>query len=102
MPAGTQLSVRINDELNSETSQAGDVFHGSVSSPVTVDGKTVIPTTADVEGRVVDVKSAGRFKGQSDLVIELTSLKMNGKSYQISSDRWSKRATDAARLPQPK
>jgi BON domain len=90
VPAGTQLSVRINDELNSETSQVGDVFHGSVSSPVTVDGKTVIPTTADVEGRVVDVKSAGRFKGQSDLVIELTSLKMNGKSYQISSDRWSK------------
>ncbi|HKT48752.1 MAG TPA: BON domain-containing protein [Candidatus Angelobacter sp.] len=90
VPAGTQLSIRINDELNSETAQVGDVFHGSVSTPVTVDGKTVIPTTADVEGRVVDVKSAGRFKGQSDLVIELTSLKMNGKSYQISSDRWSK------------
>ncbi|HST77044.1 MAG TPA: BON domain-containing protein [Verrucomicrobiae bacterium] len=93
VPAGTQLSIRINDELNSETAQVGDVFHGSVSSPVAVDGKTVIPTTADVEGRVVDVKSAGRFKGQSDLVIELTSLKMNGKSYQISSDRWSKQGS---------
>lgn len=93
VPAGTQLSIRINDELNSETAQVGDVFHGSVSTPVTVDGKTAIPTTADVEGRVVDVKSAGRFKGQSDLVIELTSLKMNGKSYQISSDRWSKQGS---------
>jgi len=93
VPAGTQISIRINDELNSETAQVGDVFHGSVSSPVTVDGQTVIPTTADVEGRVVDVKSAGRFKGQSDLVIELTSLRMNGKSYQISSDRWSKQGS---------
>jgi hypothetical protein len=93
VPAGTQLSIRINDELNSETAQVGDVFHGSVSSPVSVDGKTVIPTTSDVEGRVVDVKSAGRFKGQSDLVIELTSLKLNGKSYQISSDRWSKQGS---------
>lgn len=93
VPAGTQLSIRINDELNSETAQVGDVFHGSVSTPVTVDGRTVIPTTADVEGRVVDVKSAGRFKGQSDLVIELTSLRMNGKSYQISSDRWSKQGS---------
>src|SRR6185437_9199739 len=93
VPAGTQLSIRINDELNSETAQVGDVFHGSVSSPVTVEGRTVIPTTADVEGRVVDVKSAGRFKGQSDLVIELTSLKMNGKSYQLATDRWSKQGS---------
>ena len=93
VPAGTQLSIRINDELNSETAQVGDVFHGSVSTPVTVEGRTVIPTTADVEGRVVDVKSAGRFKGQSDLVIELTSLKMNGKSYQLATDRWSKQGS---------
>ncbi len=90
IPAGTQISIRLNDELSSEKAQVGDVFHGSVSTPVQIDGQTVIPTSADVEGRVVDVKSAGRFAGQSDLVIELTSLKMNGKSYQISSDRWSK------------
>ena len=90
VPAGTQLSIRINDELNSETAQVGDVFHGSISTPVSVDGKTVIPTTADVQGRVVDVKSAGRFKGQSELTIELTRLVMNGKSYPITSDRWTK------------
>src|SRR5207302_10141673 len=38
----------------------------------------------------VEVKSAGRFAGQSDLVIELTRLHMNGKSYSIQTDRWSK------------
>jgi hypothetical protein len=90
IPSGTQISVRLNDELNSETSQVGDTFHGSISTPITVDGKTVVPTTADVEGRVVDVKSAGRFKGQSDLVIELTRLVMNGKSYPLATNRWSK------------
>jgi hypothetical protein len=93
VPAGTQLSIRINDELNSETAQVGDVFHGSISTPVSVEGKTVIPTTADVEGRVVDVKSAGRFKGQSELTVELTRLTMNGKSYPITSDRWSKQGS---------
>ena len=90
IPSGTQISIRLNDELNSETSQVGDTFHGSISTPITVDGRTVVPTTADVEGRVVDVKSAGRFKGQSDLVIELTRLVMNGKSYPLTTDRWSK------------
>lgn len=93
VPAGTQLSIRITDELSSEKAQVGDVFHGSISSPVAIDGRTVIPTSADVEGRVVEVKSAGRFAGQSDLVIELTRLMMNGKSYQITSDRWSKQGS---------
>ncbi len=90
VPTGTQLSVRLTDQLDSEKSQVGDVFHGSISSPITIEGKTVVPTSADVEGRVVEVKSAGRFAGQSDLVIELTRLHMNGKSYSIQTDRWSK------------
>jgi len=93
VPSGTQISVRLNDELNSEKAQIGDVFHASISTPVQVDGRTVVPTTADVEGRVVDVKSAGRFAGQSDLVIELTRLHMNGKTYTLATDRWSKQGS---------
>jgi hypothetical protein len=90
VPPGTKLSIRLNQELNSETAQAGDTFRGSISAPVMIGDTTVIPITADIEGRVVDVKSAGRFAGQSDLVIELTRLLMNGKTYSLSTDRWSK------------
>jgi hypothetical protein len=90
VPSGTQISIRLNDPLSSETAQVGDVFHGSISTPVMIGDTTVIPTSADVEGRVVDVKSAGRFAGQSDLVIELTRLMMNGKSYPLATDHWSK------------
>ena len=68
----------------------GDIFHGSISSPVSIDDQTVIPNTADVEGRVVEVKSAGRFAGQSVLTLELTRLIVNGKTYNIQTDRWSK------------
>jgi BON domain-containing protein len=93
VPAGTQISIRLNDELNSEKAQIGDVFHASISTPIQIDGRTVVPTTADVEGRVVEVKSAGRFAGQSDLVIELTRLQMNGKSYTLATDRWSKQGS---------
>jgi hypothetical protein len=90
IPAGTGLTIRLNEELSSEKAQVGDVFHGSISAPVTIDNETVIPTSADVEGRVVEVKSAGRFAGQSVLTIELTRLLMNGKSYNLQTDRWSK------------
>jgi BON domain len=90
VPSGTQLSIRLNDEVNSEKAQVGDVFHGSLSAPVSIDDQTVIPTTADVEGRVVDVKSAGRFAGQSVLTLELTKLTMNGRSYSLQTSQWSK------------
>ncbi len=89
IPSGTQLSIRLNDEVNSEKAQVGDIFHGSISAPVSIDEQTVIPTTADVEGRVVQVKSAGRFAGDSILTLELTKLTMNGKTYTLQTTQWS-------------
>jgi hypothetical protein len=90
VPSGTQLSVRLNDEVDSEKAQVGDVFHGSISAPVAIGDQTAIPITADVEGRVVEVKSAGRFAGQSVLTLELTKLTMGGKSYSLQTSQWTK------------
>jgi hypothetical protein len=93
IPAGTQFSIRMTDEVDSEKAQVGDTFHASISAPITIDDQTVVPTTADVEGRVVDVKSAGRFAGGSVLTLQLTKLLMNGKAYSIQTDQWSKSGT---------
>jgi hypothetical protein len=90
IPAGTQLSVRLNDPLDSERNQVGDTFHGSLSSPIVVDGETVIPSGADVVGRVANVQSAGRFAGQSLLTLELTSLSVNGRTYNVQTNQWSR------------
>jgi hypothetical protein len=90
VPSGTQLSVRLNTEVNSETAQTGDVFHGSLSAPISIDDQTVLPTTTDVEGRVVEVKSAGKFAGQSVLTLELTKLVMDGRSYNLQTNQWTK------------
>lgn len=88
--SGTQLNIRLDSELNSETAQVGDLFRASVSTPIVVGDTTVIPIGTLVEGRVVDVKSAGRFAGQADLVLELTRVVVKGTGYAIATDRWSK------------
>jgi hypothetical protein len=90
IPAGTQLSVRLNDALDSERNKVGDTFHGSLSAPIVVDGETVIPSGADVVGRVVNVQSAGRFAGQSLLTLELTSLTVNGRTYNLQTNQWTR------------
>ncbi len=90
IPAGTQLSVRLNDPLSSETNKVGDTFHGSLSAPIVIGGETVIPSGVDVVGRVANVQSAGRFAGSSLLTLELTSLSVNGKTYNVQTNQWSR------------
>ena len=90
VPAGTQLAIRLNDPLDSERNNVGDTFHGSLSAPIVVDGETVIPSGADVVGRVANVQSAGRFAGNSLLTLELTSLDVNGKSYSLQTNQWTR------------
>jgi hypothetical protein len=90
IPAGTQVTVRLNDPLDSEKNQVGDTFHGSMGAPIVIDDQTVIPTGADVTGRVAAVQSAGRFAGSSLLTLELTSLTVNGKTYNVQSNQWSR------------
>ena len=88
--AGTQLTVRLNDGLSTEKNQVGDTFHATLGAPLVVDDETVFPSGADVTGHVVDVKSAGRFAGNSALTLELTSLSLNGKTYNIQTNQWSR------------
>lgn len=90
IPAGTQLTIRLNDGLDTERNQVGDTFHATLGAPISIDDETVIPSGADVVGRVVDVKSAGRFAGNSALTLELTSLSVNGKTYNIQTNQWSR------------
>ncbi len=89
VPDGTLLSIRMIDSVDSETAQPGQVFRASLDSPVTVDDNIVVPAHADIEGRVVDVKSAGRFAGKSELAVELFKLSYNGKTYTIHTSQYS-------------
>ena len=90
VPAGTNLTIRTIDALDSERNQVGDRFSGTLDAPLEVEGHTAIPQGADVHGRVVDVKSAAHFTGASLLVLELTDVGYNGHTYRISTDRWQK------------
>lgn len=90
IPAGTQLTVRLNDPLDSERNHVGDSFHATLGAPIVIDDETAIPSGAEVVGRIVDVKSAGRFAGNSALTLELSSLSVNGKTYNIQTNQWSR------------
>lgn len=85
LPAGTALAVRVNEALDTKTSKPGDTFTASVAQPVTVQGRVVIPAGAAVTGDVENVKQGGKISGESELSIHLTTLRLNGMSYPITT-----------------
>jgi len=90
VPYGSVLSVRLLESVNSDLNQPGDKFVASLASPVMVGDRVVIPAEAGLQGKIVEVRSAGRFTGRSSLVLELTRLAYNGKSYQLRTSQYSK------------
>ncbi len=90
IPSGTTLAVRLVDTIDSETATAGQSFHATLDSPLSVDGDVVIPSGYDVEGHVVDVQSAGKFAGKSLLKLQLDRIAVGTKYYTIQTDEYSR------------
>jgi hypothetical protein len=64
VPAGTALMVKLETTLATFSNKAGDPFRGSLTQAVVLDGKTVIPAGAVVEGRVTKVSEPRRITGK--------------------------------------
>jgi hypothetical protein len=88
IPSGTTLAIRLVDAISSETAQPGQTFRATLDSPLSSEGDIAIPSGYDVQGHVVDVKSAGKFAGKSELVLQLDRITVGGKSYSIQTDQY--------------
>ncbi len=85
VPAGTAITVRMIDGIDSSRNRAGQDFAASVDSPVVVGERVTIPRGADARVRLVEAKGAGHIKGSSLLELELVSLTFGGNTYAVES-----------------
>jgi hypothetical protein len=90
IPEGTTLSVRLIGALDSEKNKTGDTFTATLDVPLRLNGEIVVPAHTDVEGRIIDAKDAGHFSGRSELVLQLTRLVVDGRSYELTTNQWSR------------
>lgn len=79
VPKGTAISATVGQTLASNKNHVGDTFAARLSTPVQVEGKTVIPKGAKVVGRVVKVKN-------KELKVTLASVELHGKSYELETN----------------
>ena len=85
IPAGTQVSVRTIDAIDSKTANEGGTYQASLQAPLVVHDRVVVPAGAPAALVVTNAKGAGRIKGSSELAVQLASISYKGRNYEVSS-----------------
>lgn len=87
IPAGTSLTIRIDQRISVKTSRSGDTFTGEIVEPVLAsDNSVLLPKGTQVAGVVDASHRRGHFKGRSLLELRLTSLTLNGTQYPLETN----------------
>jgi hypothetical protein len=83
VPAGTRILIRTVDALDSSKHKSGDRFTAELETNLQANDRVVAKRGTTVYGRLITAKSAGRFKGSSQLTLELTDIVIQGNAYPI-------------------
>lgn len=86
LPAGTELPVRTNETIDSVKAAEGQGFAAEVSNDVLNSaGTVVIPKGSQAQLVIVSASQGGKIRGASDLVLDLASVTVGGRRYQLDA-----------------
>jgi hypothetical protein len=85
VPAGTPLSVRLKDSLDSNRHSNGHRFTAVLEGNLVVGGTTVARKGSPVYGELVGKKKSGRLRGKSEFTVRLTAVSIDGTIVPITS-----------------
>ena len=83
IPERTAIHVTLDQSLATGQNKPGDRFDATISEPVVVDNKVVIPQGAHAEGMVVEARESGRFVGRARLQLVLQTVSVDGQTYDV-------------------
>jgi hypothetical protein len=86
LPVGTRISVRTEETINSASAVEGQTYPAEVTDDVLdANGDVVIPHGSNAELLIRSASKGGRFRGTSDLVLDLRSVSVEGQQYLVST-----------------
>ena len=90
VPAGTGVSVRLGQAVDSGTAKEGAAFEGTLAAALVSGGMEVAAVGSSVTGTVTNAVSSGRLNRPAELSLVLTSLTVKGgEKVDIATDAWS-------------
>ncbi len=90
LPAGTVISVRIADRVDSNHLHSGDLLTGIVDPSFIYNDRVLIPRGTEAHIRMMEDKKGGHLHGKAEVELQLTSLVMNGRQLEMESDDYHK------------
>lgn len=86
LDAGTQISVRTDQDINSETATAGRTYPASITQDVmSASGGVAIPRGSEAQLVIREVSEGGTLSS-GNLVLDLESVRINGRRYLVSAE----------------
>src|ERR1035437_6624239 len=85
IPSGTPLHVRVDEAIDTRRNRAGDQFSATLSEPIEVDGRTMVPEGTEFSGHVTTAAASGRLKGRAFIGLRLDSFRLNGREYPVQT-----------------
>ena len=89
LPAGTDLTIRMTEGVDTDRNKVGDTFQATLEQPLSIGSQVIVPKGAEVRGAVAYAKESGRVTGKSELILELTELKVSGRTYPLRTQDYS-------------
>jgi hypothetical protein len=98
LAAGTKVSVRTEDAINSASAVEGQTYAAEVTDDVLdANGDVVVPHGSNAQIVIRSASKGGRFRGASDLVLDLQSISVEGQQYTVSTNDLKERRGDRSR-----
>ena len=92
LPVDTRISVRNEETIDSGKAVEGQTFPAEVTTDVhDADGNVVIPRGSNAQIIIRSASRGGRIRGASDLVLDLASISIDGRQYEVSTANLAER-----------
>lgn len=86
LPIGTAIRMKLETPLSTATNKAGDRFGGRVTEAVLLNGKTIIPVGAALEGDVIRAEQHRRIRGTPSFALRPNLITLpDGRKFVINA-----------------
>jgi hypothetical protein len=87
IPAGTPITVRLQQRLSSASAVPGQRFECVIDEPVLVGDRVVVPVGAVAEGHVIVARRSGRLRHPGELGLTLDRVTIDQQIVSLNTSR---------------
>ncbi|MBI1357108.1 MAG: hypothetical protein GC160_22435 [Acidobacteria bacterium] len=86
VPAGTVVTVRTIDAINTDINGVGEKFRASLETDLEINGRMIAPRGSDAMIEIAKLDEAGKVRGKEQIALELASITINGRAYAVNTN----------------